>query len=110
MGLDMHVYQTKNPPERGKTNSRDRHYDDTHPEWYDEEKDQELHYWRKHPDLHRWFENLYRTNSGNKYDKFDGYPPEDFECVTCKNSVPDCTCKPEDECDGTSILDILGIT
>jgi len=31
-------------------------------EW--EENDEELHYWRKHPDLHGWMEELYRDKGG----------------------------------------------
>ena len=36
------------------------------------ETDQELHYWRKHPNLHGWVENLYRRKGGT----------QEFNCTT----------------------------
>ena len=31
---------------------------------FDTEQQSELHYWRKHPDLHGWMEKLYREKGG----------------------------------------------
>ncbi len=36
---------------------------------------EEIHYWRKHPNLHGWMENLYRDKGGDKHSDFNG------ECV-----------------------------
>jgi hypothetical protein len=38
----------------------------------EEESDAKLHYWRKHPNLHGWMEQLYREKGGNE---------PDFNCV-----------------------------
>ena len=40
----------------------------------------QLHYWRKHPDLHGWMENLYREKGGTT---------ESFNCVRVVLAPPD---------------------
>lgn len=50
MGLDMYAYTTDEKPVTPVDFSTD---DRT-----------ELHYWRKHPNLHGWMENLYREKGG----------------------------------------------
>lgn len=68
MGLDMHAYKTKAKPERevdfGTTN-------------FDE---QEIHYWRKHPNLHGWMENLYYQKGGQA---------QSFNCVNVELTKDD---------------------
>jgi hypothetical protein len=46
----------------------------------DQEQDTELHYWRKHPDLHGWMEKLYREKGG---------AAESFNCVPVVLAAPD---------------------
>ena len=50
MGLDMYAYKTRTPmPAPG----------------FEEPQDAvEIQYWRKHPDLHGWMEQLYRRKGG----------------------------------------------
>lgn len=51
MGLDMYAYTTRETLPQ--------------PADFDEPDDaQELHYWRKHPDLHGWMEALYFAKGG----------------------------------------------
>jgi hypothetical protein len=58
MGLDMYAYKTKAKPEKevdfGTTNFNAH----------------EIHYWRKHPNLHGWMEQLY-YNKGGQADSFN---------------------------------------
>ena len=60
MGLDMYATAIK-----GKVNS-EVDFDTNNIENYEE-----LHYWRKHPNLHGWMENLY-YDKGVKDDSFNG--------------------------------------
>lgn len=53
MGLDMYVYKTSKENLKDATNI------------IDEDKLKEVFYWRKHPNLHGWFENLYRSKGGD---------------------------------------------
>lgn len=53
MGLDMYAHKTKAVPEADV---------DFQAHNFGEE---EIHYWRKHPDLHGWMENLYYSKGGN---------------------------------------------
>jgi len=54
MGLDMYAYRVK----RGMiTEQVDFEIPDG----------DELHYWRKHPDLHGWMENLYHEKGGKEH-------------------------------------------
>jgi len=41
---------------------------------------EEIHYWRKHPNLHGWMENLYRDKGGDPNASFNG------ECVVLTTS------------------------
>lgn len=59
MGLDMYAYATKAQP---KT---EIDFSTTNFEV------EELQYWRKHPDLHGWMQNLY-DSKGGKSDSFNG--------------------------------------
>lgn len=56
MGLDMFAYAVE--PEQCKTT------DELICEYNEGYKPEELHYWRKHHDLHGWMENLYRSKGG----------------------------------------------
>jgi len=58
MGLDMYAYTTDEKPAA----------------FVDFESDAptQIHYWRKHPNLHGWMERLYRENNGKA---------ESFNCV-----------------------------
>jgi len=60
MGLDMYATAIK-----GKVNS-EVDFDTNNIQDYEE-----LHYWRKHPNLHGWMENLY-YDKGGKDDSFNG--------------------------------------
>ena len=62
----MHVYKTHVAPRFGLANSRDNHSDHKHPRYYNKSADQELQYWRSHPNLHRWFEKLYYEHGGTE--------------------------------------------
>ena len=53
MGLDMYALKTKAIPD-----------DDVDFETQNFEPE-EIHYWRKHPNLHGWMENLYYSKGGN---------------------------------------------
>jgi len=66
MGLDMYARTTKR---RLKSPI----------DFAEREADQELHYWRKHPNLHGWMEYLYRAQGGTK----------EFNCVTVQLSPTD---------------------
>lgn len=43
-------------------------------------EENEVHYWRKHPNLHGWMENLYYEKGGNA---------PDFNCVNVKLTLED---------------------
>jgi hypothetical protein len=53
MGLDMFAFTTKVKPQTVVDFQRP-----------DDETRQELYYWRKHPNLHGWMEQLYRSKGG----------------------------------------------
>ena len=64
MGLDMYAYKSKHKPER-KCNARDYIKPGTDLRYDSHEKgDEQLHYWRKHPNLHGWMQELYTENEG----------------------------------------------
>lgn len=46
----------------------------------DEAEDRELHYWRKHPNLHGWMESLYYLKGGTA---------ESFNCVNVEIDLDD---------------------
>ena len=107
MGLCMYIYQSPNAPTT-KANSRDAPFlnEDYGFDWdrvpqeikdkcYDQSGDIELCYWRKHPDLHRWFENLYRDHNGKPYDDhdYDQYnDPNTLFCTECDKKILECKC------------------
>lgn len=59
MGLDMYTFSTKAKPETEVDFSTKNFEQD------------ELHYWRKHPNLHGWMQNLYDMKGGTS-DSFNG--------------------------------------
>jgi hypothetical protein len=59
MGLDMYALSTKAKPETDVDFSTKNFEQD------------ELHYWRKHPNLHGWMQNLYDMKGGAS-DSFNG--------------------------------------
>lgn len=61
MGLDQYAYRIKPPIEDIR----------------DPEKTEELSYWRKHPNLHGWMEDLYIKRGGDKV--FNCIPLQLFE-------------------------------
>ncbi len=61
MGLDMNAFATKAKPQTEVDFSR-KNFEET-----------ELHYWRKHPNLHGWMESLY-YEKGGKADSFNCVP------------------------------------
>jgi len=66
MGLDMYAYA------RNKSIRKDV-------DFKDEDSDEELFYWRKHPNLHGWMEDLYNKKGGQ----------EEFNCVNVKLTLED---------------------
>lgn len=66
MGLDMYAYTTAEKPDKAVD--------------FETEQQCELHYWRKHPDLHGWMERLYRAKRGGA---------ESFNCVPVALTPPD---------------------
>jgi hypothetical protein len=66
MGLDMYAYSTKAQP-KTEIDFSTKNFE---PE--------ELHYWRKHPNLHGWMQNLYDAKGGTSSD-FNG------DCVVLDN-------------------------
>ena len=66
MGLDMFALTTTENPASEVDFDADAH--------------SELHYWRKHPDLHGWMENLYREKGG---------AAASFNCVRMVLAAPD---------------------
>jgi hypothetical protein len=69
MGLDMHVYRMKFTPTKEVDFSEEIFGRDDIGE-LDYENPivvaKEIAYWRKHPDLHGWMENLYREKGGRE--------------------------------------------
>lgn len=71
MGLDMYAFSTKAKPK----SEVDFETNNFQPE--------EIHYWRKHPNLHGWMQNLYDEKGGTSPD-FNG------DCVVLTNDDLDC--------------------
>jgi hypothetical protein len=69
MGLDMHAYRMKFTPTKEVDFSEEIFAKDDRGE-LDYETPivgaKEIAYWRKHPDLHGWMENLYREKGGRE--------------------------------------------
>ena len=68
MGLDMYAYKTKAKPET-ETDFSTINFNE-----------QEIHYWRKHPNLHGWMENLYYLKGGTA---------DSFNCVNVEVDLDD---------------------
>ena len=68
MGLDMFAFSTKAKP-KTEVDFETKNFD---PE--------EIHYWRKHPNLHGWMRNLYEEKGGDKNSSFNG------DCVVLTES------------------------
>lgn len=66
MGLDMYAFAIPETPAA--------------PVDFDAETGSELHYWRKHPNLHGWMEALYRAKGGKD---------DDFNCVNLQLTADD---------------------
>lgn len=66
MGLDMYAYATADHPAQPVDFSTDDHA--------------ELHYWRKHPNLHGWMEALYYWKGGTA---------QSFNCVSVELTADD---------------------
>ena len=66
MGLDMYALSTKAKPET-EVDFSTKNFEQT-----------EIHYWRKHPNLHGWMQNLYEMKGGTSPD-FNG------DCVVLDN-------------------------
>jgi hypothetical protein len=69
MGLDMYAYRVKKEDAVSDFQYR---YDD-------EDQPLEIHYWRKHPNLHGWMEDLYISKGGT----------EEFNCVPVRLTIED---------------------
>ncbi len=63
MGLDMYAFSTKAKPQT-EVDFETKNF-----------QPEEVHYWRKHPNLHGWMQNLYEAKGGTS-DSFNG------DCVT----------------------------
>lgn len=66
MGLDMYAHTTTEQPAA--------------PVDFKIEEASEIHYWRKHPNLHGWMEQLYRTKGGTD---------ANFNCVNLQLTAAD---------------------
>jgi hypothetical protein len=72
MGLDMYAWRVKAEDAIGDFEIARNEEDSA--------KVEEMHYWRKHHDLHGWMERLYRLKGGTK---------ESFNCVPVQLSMYD---------------------
>jgi hypothetical protein len=59
MGLDMYAFSTKAKP-KSEVDFETKNF-----------KPEEVHYWRKHPNLHGWMQSLYDSKGGTS-DSFNG--------------------------------------
>jgi hypothetical protein len=73
MGLDMYAFKIKH---ESKISESDPYGEEN---WANDEKE-ELFYWRKHPDLHGWMENLYYAKGGDA---------DTFNCVDVEITLDD---------------------
>ena len=80
MGLDMHACVTSEQPDS--------------PVDFTVNEQTELHYWRKHPNLHGWMEQLYRDKGGKRECfnctkvQLDEDDLERLERAICENGLP----------------------
>jgi hypothetical protein len=68
LGLDMYVYAVSS--NRVREEDKDKEVDFSP---YYEEGHTEIWYWRKHPNLHGWMENMYQRKGGT-IEEFNGVP------------------------------------
>lgn len=66
MGLDMYAFTTTQKPAQ--------------PVDFEDDSEEQIHYWRKHPNLHGWMERLYRAKGGTE---------EMFNCVNVELTAAD---------------------
>jgi hypothetical protein len=66
MGLDMYAIRISKKPKS--------------PVDFDSKDGEEIHYWRKHPNLHGWMESLYRQKGGKE---------ATFNCVNLELTLQD---------------------
>jgi hypothetical protein len=63
MGLDMMAFKRRKKEIEVNISDEDPYGEE---DWADNnEKDEEIFYWRKHPNLHGWMENLYYEKGGD---------------------------------------------
>lgn len=67
MGLDMYAFSTKAKPS-SEVDFSTKNFEQ-----------EELHYWRKHPNLHGWMQSLYESKGGDPNSNFNG------DCVVLDN-------------------------
>ena len=73
LGLDMSVYAVS--ANQVREEDKDKEVDFAP---YYEEGHTEIWYWRKHPNLHGWMENMYQRKGGTE--EFNGVPVKLTEC------------------------------
>jgi len=72
MGLDMYAYKVR----KGQITEQV----DFNLKVEDGDSHEQIHYWRKHPNLHGWMENLYHRKGGQE---------ETFNCVNVQLTLED---------------------
>ncbi len=93
MGLDMYAYRI---PKESVIND----FSFGNPDFkFDGEEDvrEEIHYWRKHHDLHGWMENLYREKGGE----------EEFNCAYVRLTLDDLD-RLEQDLKGSNLPETVG--
>ena len=100
MGLDMYAFVTDEKPTKEV-------------DFPEPEKIEQLHYWRKHPDLHGWMEQLYATKGGSNPD-FDldplmltSHDLDQLEAAIREKNLPETSGLFFGESDGSEIDDDL---
>jgi hypothetical protein len=84
MGLDMYAYMTDTAPAKPV-------------DFPEPENSKELHYWRKHPNLHGWMQQLYEAKGGENPDfnvatvRLESGDLEKLEAAITENELPE-TC------------------
>jgi hypothetical protein len=92
MGLDMFAYRVHF---NSFTSTKEVDFEDEVYSAQDENGNtlcKEIQYWRKHPNLHGWMENLYYKKGGTK---------DSFNCVTVELTLEDLNCLEGDIKSGT---------
>jgi len=87
MGLDMFAYRTHY---NSFNSTKEVDFEDEVYSTQDENGNslcKEIQYWRKHPNLHGWMENLYYEKGGVK---------DSFNCVTVELTLEDLNCLESD--------------